>query len=260
LPQEEAARKKRKQDEDRIRAERMAAQKLLEQQQRERNAQAQRDRETRVKELLQLAKVDIAKGRLVSPPNENAVDRYRELLSKEPTAADAQEARNGLKRVADILVDEVDRALATGNQQLAGQLLDSLRSVQGDHPELARLQDRSKDAGGGSGKALTGRNQTSVTRAQQRAQSALNRNPQTLGTVKDALREYDRAQFVSNVASGMSILRAQIQEAFAAAARYEMSKGNVKGVREIIAIARSRDWLTPDLLQIEKGMDATQSP
>jgi hypothetical protein len=160
--------------------------------------------------------------------------------------------------VAEILVQEVDRALANGNRQLAGQLLDSLRSVQGDHPELARLQDRLNEGGGG--KALTTRDRNNIQRAQQRAENALSRDPQTLGTIKDAVNQYDRIQVISNVAVGMSILRGQIEEAFTAAARYETSKGNVKAVREIITIARSRSWLTPDLLQIEKTLDATQSP
>jgi tetratricopeptide (TPR) repeat protein len=254
----EEARKKKKEEDARILAERRKAEKELREEQRRKTEQAQRDREARVKELLQLAKIDISKGRLVSPANENAVDRYRELLTKEPSATDAQEARNGLKRVAEILVQEVDRALANGNMELAGQLLNSLRSVQGDHPDMARLQDRLNDGGGG--KALSARDRNNIQRAQQRAENALSRDPQTLGTIKDAVKEYGRIQLISNVAVGMSILRGQIEEAFAAAARYEMSKGNVKAVREIIAIARSRRWLTPDLLQIEKTMDATQSP
>jgi serine/threonine protein kinase len=257
----EAKKQKSKIEADLKRAERDAAQKLLAQQQRDKTAQAQREREARIKELLRLAKVDISKGRLVSPMNENAVDRYREVIAKEPSAADDQEARNGLKRVADILVQEIDRALANGSRQIAGQLIDSLRSVQFDHPELARLQSRMEDTtSGGGAKPLSARNRTALERAMDRVETALKRDPQTLGSVKDALKEYDRAQSISNVASGMSILRGQIEEAFSAAAQYEISKTNLKQAREVIAIARSRSWLTPELLQIEKTMDATQSP
>jgi hypothetical protein len=108
-------------------------------------------------------------------------------------------------------------------------------------------------------KRLTRTKEVSLKRAMDRCEQALKRSPQTLDSVSDALKEYDKAQQVSSVASGLSILRTRIEEAFVMATQNETSSGNAKRAREIIAIARSRGWLTPDLLQVEQAMDGKPS-
>jgi hypothetical protein len=111
-----------------------------------------------------------------------------------------------------------------------------------------------------SGKPLTKSQKAALDRAKEKLDKILNREPQSLDSIEDALREYGNAQRISNVASGMSIYRARIEEAFVPAVRYEMGKGNTKQAQRIIAIARVREWMTPDLQQLEQTLDATQSP
>lgn len=94
--------------------------------------------EARVDGWIQAAEQDLAANRLTTPANDNAYDRYRQVLDLVP---DHARARAGLNQIAERYAAMGQRALAANKTALARVYLRRGIAVRGDNPALLRLRD-----------------------------------------------------------------------------------------------------------------------
>ncbi len=86
-------------------------------------------------ELLELADLQRQSGRLLAPPGSNAYDAYREVLALDPQN---ERAREGLRKIADVLASEAMRLYSTERPEAARRLVEqALRYF----PEDRALED-----------------------------------------------------------------------------------------------------------------------
>jgi TonB family protein len=95
--------------------------------------------DARVQKLLDLAGVALSQGRLVEPPEDNALELYRTVLAHDPGNRVAQ---RGIDSVADELLVQAERALMEQDLTRLAGAVDAARSARPDHPRLEffRLQ------------------------------------------------------------------------------------------------------------------------
>ncbi len=87
----------------------------------------------RVLKLLDAAGVALSQGRLIDPPERNALELYRAVLERDPGN---EAARQGILRVADGLLAEAEQALIRQDLPRLAATIDAARSVRADHPRL----------------------------------------------------------------------------------------------------------------------------
>lgn len=85
---------------------------------------------------LAAAQVAFSAGQLSTPPGDNALERYRAVLSVEPANATALA---GVQDTLDALEMQVTQALQAGDAAAAARAFATLQKAQPDHPELAGL-------------------------------------------------------------------------------------------------------------------------
>jgi len=86
--------------------------------------------------LLRGAENDIKALRLTSPEGNNAVDKYRQALKREPDNATAQ---MGMSNVAGKYLELAEKSLHKGDAQKAANYVDKAASVDGAHPGIPIL-------------------------------------------------------------------------------------------------------------------------
>ena len=89
--------------------------------------------------LLSNAKLALSENRLMSPPNDNAYDRYRRVLSLDPGN---EKAREGLRQVAGRYLGLAEDALSKGDPAQARTYLDRAKKADPEHPRIATLESR----------------------------------------------------------------------------------------------------------------------
>ncbi len=89
-----------------------------------------------VQRLVDAAGVALSQGRLFEPQDRNAVALYRAALARDPANA---QARQGLTRVADELLGQVEQALLADDIAAAANALDAARSADPSHSRLGFL-------------------------------------------------------------------------------------------------------------------------
>jgi len=82
---------------------------------------------------LALAKQALDAGKLIEPAGESALDLYRSALSINPGS---QEAREGVRAVADKVLERGETALLAENLEEAIAAVELARDIQPDHPRL----------------------------------------------------------------------------------------------------------------------------
>ena len=92
-------------------------------------------RATETDRLLKAAQRDIDAGRLITPEDNNAYARYKEVLGRDPGNA---EAREGIATVAKSLLAEAKQAANARNYQEAEEKLRTLKKL---FPDSAPLND-----------------------------------------------------------------------------------------------------------------------
>lgn len=104
-----------------------------------------------VLKLLDAAGLALSQGRLIDPPERNALELYRAALARDPTN---RMARRGMDRVADELLVEAEQALTDQDLPRLASAVDAARSAQPDHPrlqffttQLERERERQANAG-----------------------------------------------------------------------------------------------------------------
>jgi len=83
---------------------------------------------------LALAKKALNDGKLVEPAGESALDLYRSALSINPSS---QQARDGVRAVADKILERGEKALAAEKLEEAVAAVELARDIQPDHPRLS---------------------------------------------------------------------------------------------------------------------------
>lgn len=99
------------------------------------------DRETQVQQLLDAAALALSRGRLVDPPERNALELYRAALALDPTNIPA---KRGIDSVADKLLVEADQALQARDLPRLASAIDAARSARPDHPLLPHYSQQLK--------------------------------------------------------------------------------------------------------------------
>ena len=232
--------------------------KRLAEQRRQREAKALAQEEE-ILDLLAKAKSEYAQGFLLEPSGANAADRYLAILKLQPQHP---EALAGVQRISDILVAEATRAEVVGNAQSATRLIDQIRALQPEHPALVGLE---------AGLAQMRVAPVEPTRRQQaglekaagyiaKANEYLERKPMNLRTADAATQQYDRASTAAPLAPGLPYLKVRIIAAYAAAAQTEWDSKEPKRALKMISYARTRNWFSPELEQIENRIKTAAQP
>jgi TonB family protein len=89
-----------------------------------------------VEARLDRARVAMRDKRYVDPASDNALAHYRAVLDLEPQNG---EARQGLDRIAELLIARAGSAMAAKDYAAALRSLETARSLKPDHPRLAAL-------------------------------------------------------------------------------------------------------------------------
>jgi TonB family protein len=89
-----------------------------------------------VETLLASARAAMRERRYIDPDADNALAHYRGVLTYQP---DNGEARQGLDRIAEVLVGRAESAMASRDYPAALRSLEVARSLKPDHPKLAAL-------------------------------------------------------------------------------------------------------------------------
>ena len=160
----------------------------------------------RVEALLAQARAALRDKRYIDPASDNALAQFRGVLDLDPANG---EARQGIERVAELLLARADAALAGHDYRGALRALEVARSLKPDHPRLAALD------------AQVSQHQQELTQAQIQAAlqagafaraAALIRQAERAGTVEPAqlaqLRQ-DAAQREATARSGELLRTAQ---------------------------------------------------
>jgi TonB family protein len=90
---------------------------------------------------LALAKKALDAGKLVEPAGESALDLYRSALTIDPRS---QPARDGIKAVADKVLERGEKALISEKLEEAVAAVELARDIQPDHPRLTFMDEQIK--------------------------------------------------------------------------------------------------------------------
>ena len=85
---------------------------------------------------LERARVAMRDKRYIDPPTDNALAHYKTVLDLDPQNG---EARQGLDRIAELLIARAGSAMAAKDYASALRALEAARSLKPDHPRLAAL-------------------------------------------------------------------------------------------------------------------------
>jgi hypothetical protein len=91
-----------------------------------------------IAENLAEAREAFEEGRLVTPPGDNALERYRAVLALQP---DNSEALTGVQRVIDSLEQEFNDAIGVRDTPRAAQAFSTLQRIDPQNRNLGRLRD-----------------------------------------------------------------------------------------------------------------------
>ncbi|HKE96712.1 MAG TPA: hypothetical protein VKB34_20550, partial [Povalibacter sp.] len=219
----------------------------------EAEAAARQSQEQEIQRLLAEAKTAYARGSLVSPAGDNAADRYQQVLKLE---AEQPDAIAGLQRIAYVLVEEAQHAQSVGDAESLRTLITQIASVQPDHPQLVPLQTALLQLAATPAE-LSRREATNLDRAAKyvaKSYEYLTRKPFDLRAADLATDQYDRAAQLAPMAPGLPSLRERLIAAYAEAVQTEIDAHDPRRALRMISLARKRNWMTPDLEQLEASI------
>lgn len=94
---------------------------------------ADASRDAAVRKLLDAAGLAFSRGQLVEPPEDNALELYRAVLTRDPGNRTAE---RGVDRVADELLLRAEHALMVQDLVALASVVDAARAARPDHPRL----------------------------------------------------------------------------------------------------------------------------
>jgi len=98
-----------------------------------------RDRGREIERKLSLGEQALAAGKLIEPPNDNALEFFQAVLEINP---DHQGANQGLEQVLAALLEQAEASAAADDRAKTTRLLAVVRRIQPDHPRMAVLETR----------------------------------------------------------------------------------------------------------------------
>ncbi len=219
----------------------------------EQQAAAQAAKQEQIQKLLASAQALYVQGSLALPSGASAADRYQEVLQLQPGQP---EAMAGKQRIADVLVQEAEHAQSARDAAALRSLIPQIAWVQPGHPKLAELQSQ-LTALEASPTELTRRQAANLERAARhvaRAYELLERKPYDIRAADAATDEYDRAASAVAMAPGLPLLKERLISSYPEAVRTELNDNDIKNALKMINLARKRKWLSPELEQMEAGI------
>ena len=199
-----------------------------------------------VASLLADAQTRLASGALVQPAGASAADRYRTVLKMQPGNA---EALIGMQRIADTLIASAERARKSDDVDGALRFLDQARSVQPNHPKLARLQSDLEER-----KVKLARraqeNQVEAGQHLAKARIYLDREL-SLRNIGEANDHYDEAVELAPTGADLPTIRKRILDGYAAVARQELSANQPSRALKVLLYARKRNMSSPMLEKLD---------
>jgi len=205
--------------------------------------------EARIQALLGRARFEYAAGALWQPAGANAADDYWEILQLRPQQADAL---SGAHRVAAILVAEAARTESARDIYTSRLLLDRIRALQPDQPQLAGLRERFEQLLSAPG-SLAQRERTRLAQAAQyisQANTDLGRDPVDFRAVDAATEQYDRALSTAPAAPGLPSLQERLVNTYAVLVRTQLDQHDSKRAAKLLGVARQHHWSSLELDQL----------
>ena len=199
-----------------------------------------------VASLLADAQSRMASGALVQPAGSSAADRYRSVLKQQPGNA---EALIGMQRIADTLIGNAERARKADDVDGALRFLDQVRSVQPNHPRLARLQSDLEERK----VKLARRAQENQVEAGQhiaKARIYLGREL-SLRNVGEANDHYDEAVELAPAVAELPEVRKRILDGYAEVAKHELDVNQPSRALKVLVYARKRNMSSPPLEKLD---------
>jgi len=99
-------------------------------------------REVNIIELLNHAKADIKLNRLTSPPENNALDKFRKILKQVPNH---KAALDGLNRLVDIQLHNFEKCLSSGDWNKAEYFMNQAININQNHNRVADARIKLKE-------------------------------------------------------------------------------------------------------------------
>jgi serine/threonine protein kinase len=206
------------------------------------NLKNERDKkEADIRRWLTEAKRDIAAGHLWQPPGNSAADRY---LAIEKIDSNNTQARDGLARVFNAIIQEARNEAATSDWVATNGLIQRLRVLRPDHAELPNLEALLARLAT-DGPTVNLASKAKQQRAEQQiknANSRLDKVPLTYASLEGAWKDFKAAEQTAPLAPGLSQLRARFPESLATAAKIEFDRGNTSQLRRLKQLAKSNGW------------------
>jgi hypothetical protein len=199
-----------------------------------------------VDSLLAEAQTRLASGALVQPAGSSAADKYRTVLKQQPGNP---EALIGMQRIADTLIGNAERARKSDDVDGALRFLDQARSVQPNHPKLARLQS---DLNERKVKLARRAQENEVEAGQHIAKAKIYLDRElSLRNIGEANDHYDEAISLSPTVADLPSVRKRILDGYAAAAQQELNASQPSRALKVLVYARKRNMSSPSLEKLD---------
>lgn len=210
-----------------------------------------------VKAELALAKEAFNQNKFIEPQGESALDLYRSALALDPSS---QEAKNGIRSVAEKILERAEAALLAERLEEAIRSIETARDIDSTHPRLsfldtqvARERERLKLS---EAKEVGNRVRTLVNTATDRMASGRLITPNN-ASAKDALQEARRLDPTDpTVANTIREFSTQLTEE----ARKLLAAGKIEEAQAYVAAARQMGFAGSALTAIEREIaEATRA-
>lgn len=202
---------------------------------------------------LRLAKEAFDQGNYLEPAGESALDLYRSALAMAPNS---DEARAGIRAVADKILERAESALTNSDLETAVRNIESARAIDATHPRLAfldvqiaREHERLKLS---RAQDITERVGTLVAQAYRHMQAGNLTTPAS-ASARDSLLAARRLDPTDpTVTQGMRDLSANLAEA----AQRALAAGQLTTAQQHVDAARSLGASSASLASVERSIRA----
>jgi TonB family protein len=205
---------------------------------------------------LALAKQALDEGKLVEPAGESALDLYRSALALNPQS---QPARDGVRAVADKILERGEKALIDTKLEEAVASVELARDIQPDHPRLAFMDEQIKRE----------RERLKLTQAAEvgnKVSSLLAQAAQRIDQDRLITPEGSSARDALTEARKLDPTDPAVQQAYrdlanriVEAARQAAAAGNVDNAQSLVAAARQMGSAGAALATVERSLTDQRS-
>lgn len=210
-----------------------------------------------VKAELALAKEAFNQNKFIEPQGESALDLYRSALALDPNS---QEAKNGIRAVAEKILERAEAALLAERLEEAIRTIETARDIDSTHPRLsfldtqvARERERLKLS---EARDVGNRVRTLLNQATDRMANGRLITPNN-GSAKDALQEARRLDPTDpTLASTLREFSGQLTDE----ARKALTAGKIEEAQAYVAAARQMGFAGSALAAVERDIAEATRP